>query len=99
MHNALPERAVLARIGGEEFLVLLPGLSRAAAHSVAERLRERIATLLISLDGQCIQATVSVGLSHRDSAESGTAAALLRIADRALYAAKTQGRNRVIAAG
>jgi len=82
------------RLGGEEFVVLLPHAEAAAAASAAERLRLRIeafdwATLA---PGLAVTASIGVALGR----EAGSAAALLALADRRLYAAKRAGRNRVV---
>lgn len=81
-----------ARYGGEEFVVLLPGATIAQARMGAERIRNAIANLRITVDGHVIPVTASCGLtllSAADTAES----AFVR-ADCALYQAKQDGRNR-----
>lgn len=86
---------VVARFGGEEFVVLAPGLEGDAARAHFESLRQRIAALRIALgDGTVIEATASIGVCL--SAGSGEAIhALLHESDRLLYVAKVNGRNRV----
>jgi diguanylate cyclase (GGDEF)-like protein len=79
------------RLGGEEFLVLLPGMNEAEATSVAERLRTAVA--FDTLQGQ--QTTMSVGVAGASGA-STPAAELITRADAALYRAKQSGRNRVV---
>lgn len=84
---------LLARIGGEEFLALLPETDLAGAQAVAERLRGMIEALSVPFDGQEIRCTVSIGIAvlgqHGDRWES-----LVVAADKALYQAKNKGRNR-----
>jgi diguanylate cyclase (GGDEF)-like protein len=89
---------VVARIGGEEFAILLPATERAAAAQVGERLRHRVAANPLLHDGRTITVSVSIGVA---AARAGLAdlAALMKEADRALYDAKGQGRNRVVVAG
>ncbi len=83
---------MVARIGGEEFAILLPGATLALAMPAAERLRRALATARGSATDPT--ATVSVGVAAM--AEGDTPDTLLDRADRALYRAKNGGRNRVI---
>jgi diguanylate cyclase len=87
-----------ARIGGEEFAILLPGATLTQAQALAERVRATVAASRIKRrDGDTIgQVTVSLGVAARHRDES--AHAWLDRADRALYAAKHAGRNRVTVA-
>jgi two-component system cell cycle response regulator len=80
----------LGRLGGEEFLVLLPDTDGAAAHRVAEKLRAEVA----GADGP-VEVTVSIGVATWDGEVPED---LLHRADEALYAAKEAGRDRVMAA-
>jgi diguanylate cyclase (GGDEF)-like protein len=79
---------IAGRLGGDEFAVLLPETEAAAAVAAGERLVAR----LRSLGGSAITASVGVAVFPADGA---TSSALLRAADRALYAAKQQGKNRL----
>lgn len=82
------------RIGGEEFAILLTGADATAAEATAERLRQSIAALSIPVHGAEIGATVSIGIAlGSQSSEPGN---LVETADKALYRAKSQGRNRVV---
>ncbi len=81
-----------ARVGGEEFAVLLPEIPLDAAAAVAERLRCWMAELDVARFGEGLKVTVSIGVA---SASGGDSTALVTAADRALYQAKTGGRNRV----
>ncbi|WP_026362844.1 PleD family two-component system response regulator [Methylopila sp. M107] len=86
------------RLGGEEFVVVMPETEVAVARLVAERIRAKVATKPFSLGaGQgAIDVTVSVGVaSHLGAGDDP--AALLKRADVALYRAKADGRNRVVA--
>jgi diguanylate cyclase (GGDEF)-like protein len=87
----------VARLGGEEFAVLLPGRSARSALAVAERLRATVESLHLSEGEELVRFTVSVGLSSLRRGEE-TLDAMLRRADRALYEAKRDGRNRVMLA-
>ncbi|HYR11891.1 MAG TPA: GGDEF domain-containing protein [Longimicrobium sp.] len=85
----------VARIGGEEFAVLMVGADPAMAGMVAERLRARIAGHVFGATGDSL--TVSVGLASAPE-DAKTPDLLFFLADQALYAAKAQGRNRVVVA-
>ncbi len=88
----------VCRIGGEEFLVLCPRTSETSAAVVAERLRLGIESHTINADDQSLGVTVSLGVAQR-TPEMRSPDDLLAAADRALYAAKKSGRNRVCLAG
>jgi two-component system, cell cycle response regulator len=97
---ALRPSDLVARMGGEEFAVVMPETDLDAALQIAERLRSRIGdTPVESADGAPFTVTVSIGVAalQPDSEEEPRAA--FRRADAALYAAKRAGRNRVIADG
>lgn len=81
---------ILARIGGEEFAMFLPGCRLADAIKLAEQCRQSIADSPIVVDGQSISVTASFGIASGDSANFDT---LLQQADAALYQAKAAGRN------
>jgi diguanylate cyclase (GGDEF)-like protein/PAS domain S-box-containing protein len=83
-----------ARMGGEEFAVILPGTDLAAARTVAERLRELVAKTPLVQDEKTVSLTVSIGVATIDPRDSETDQSLIR-ADKALYRAKENGRNRV----
>jgi two-component system, cell cycle response regulator len=86
------------RYGGEEFVVVMPETDMAVATMVAERLRRRIASepFPVCRGANAVEITISIGLATRASA-SDTAANVLKRADQALYRAKRDGRNRVVA--
>jgi diguanylate cyclase (GGDEF)-like protein len=86
---------LFARVGGEEFALLLTDVPMAEAMRVAERVRGEFAQM--PLAGLAANATVSVGVAMANEANR-TLSSLLVTADRALYRAKAEGRNRVAAA-
>jgi diguanylate cyclase (GGDEF)-like protein len=90
-------RDAVARLGGEEFAILLPGRSPRSALSLAERLRATVEGLRLSEGEELVRFTVSVGLSSLQAGETGFEP-MLRRADRALYKVKRSGRNRVLLA-
>jgi diguanylate cyclase (GGDEF)-like protein len=87
-----------ARFGGEEFAVLLPGISASDAAWIAETIRSSIEVLPIHAQQGQINVTVSVGLAAVPE-HARTAEELIAVADSALYQAKDAGRNQVISAG
>lgn len=88
----LPEDAVAARLGGEEFAVLMPGYSGGRLTAAAERLRQAVESCDGADIAKGVHFTCSIGLSELRADEPTVEAALSR-ADRALYAAKRSGRN------
>ncbi len=94
--EALREPDILARLGGEEFCVLLPGSAADDAQGVAERLRQLSAETVVTASEPTLRVTVSIGVASRSGAEVEWQTLLAR-ADGALYRAKEAGRNRVAA--
>ncbi|TAL75919.1 MAG: diguanylate cyclase [Rhodanobacter sp.] len=96
--DALREGDAIGRIGGEEFVVLLPGAEIASARDIAERLRLTVSDLAFHDLAPALVVTVSLGVtvSHVGDSQFG---ALVERADRALYRAKSSGRNQVAVAG
>jgi diguanylate cyclase (GGDEF)-like protein len=84
------------RFGGEEFLILLPKTSMSEAIKLAEKIRSTITNSPTLADKLIIEVTASAGVSQWDSEEKNIESALKR-ADDALYQAKKQGRDRVVA--
>lgn len=89
-----PDSAMCARLGGEEFAVLLPGMNAGDARRIGESIGRRFAEAAARDDGLGIAATVSVGLAEACSGDVDLAE-LLAAADQALYKAKLLGRNRI----
>ncbi len=88
---------VFARIGGEEFAVLMPSTPPDAACATMERLRRDLAASSTHWDGLSIQASVSIGLATY-LPQDDTIEPIMQRADAALYIAKKNGRNRVVPA-
>lgn len=95
-HHARPQDHV-ARFGGEEFCLLVPGLEGDALASYFETLRQRIEALRVRVPGGALRMTVSIGV--RTATPGDDLHRLLGDADRRLYLAKAGGRNRVVMAG
>lgn len=86
---------LVARYGGEEFAVVLPDTDRDAADAIAQRLILAVERLHIPHDGSPLgELSISIGVATQPEGASIDAANLLNAADRALYRAKTLGRNR-----
>ena len=85
---------VVARVGGEEFAVLLPSTAIEGALGVANRLLAALSARSVEFDGTRIAYTVSGGIAAMDNGVAGLDA-LMKRADEALYAAKRAGRNRI----
>ncbi len=93
LQDSVRAQDVVCRYGGEEFVVLTPEVNEAAAMARAEDLRERVGQIRMQFRGESLrQISISVGVAlYPDVAHDATD--LLRMADRALYQAKTAGRN------
>ncbi|NYZ15933.1 diguanylate cyclase [Azospirillum sp. RWY-5-1] len=96
--DALRNSDLIARFGGEEFVVLLPETDLAGAAAVAERVRLAIAAKTFTFGPHTLTITASIGVAEREEGEPTVERTLMR-ADAALYDAKLAGRNRVVLAG
>ncbi len=93
----LRETDLFARIGGEEFSVLLTNIAAPEAQGIAERIRKVVETTPIFIDEQnTIYITVSIGLIHQSLPNAPSLQSMINQADQALYQAKELGRNQVI---
>jgi diguanylate cyclase (GGDEF)-like protein len=92
LKTACRESDFVGRAGGEEFLILLPDTGLEAAKQVAEKVRHAVSTISVPTVERAITTSIGVAVMPDDA---GDATTLLRNADRALYAAKKNGRNRV----
>ncbi len=98
IRKAIRNIDLACRYGGEEFVIVMPETDMAVATMVAERLRRRIASepFTIAQGARNLEVTISIGIGAI-AAPDDTAAAMLKRADLALYRAKRDGRNRVVA--
>jgi diguanylate cyclase (GGDEF)-like protein len=94
--TALRARDVLARWGGEEFLLMLPDTEPAEAMQVLRRVAEQVAAVRVSAPGAELRVTFSGGVAARVGDEPFTDT--ITRADRAMYEAKSQGRDRIVQA-
>jgi two-component system, cell cycle response regulator len=101
LRSELRSSDLLARIGGEEFLVALPDADRSAALDCAERLRRSVSDMPfdVGADGTSVSVTLSVGLALSAGGSGENPETLIDRADRALYGAKAEGRDQVTLAG
>ncbi|MBC7992313.1 MAG: GGDEF domain-containing protein [Rhizobacter sp.] len=97
MDSACREGDTLARLGGEEFCVLLPHTGLEGARLMAERMRSKLEAAPFAWDKDVLTVTASFGVAAAASTDD-TVAEILRRADEAMYEAKRSGRNCVIAA-
>jgi diguanylate cyclase (GGDEF)-like protein len=94
LQSVLREADLAGRIGGEEFIIMLPETDLSGARPFAERLRKTIAAMPVALPSGNFNITCSLGISERTASDLD-AGQLLARADAALYEAKASGRNRV----
>lgn len=96
LRRRLRGQDIAGRWGGEEFIVILPGTDAAGACGLAENLRRSAEQArLVALDGRPIGFTISIGVHALDAASGDARDDMIAAADRALYLAKQNGRNRV----
>lgn len=89
-----PDEDIVARLGGEEFAVILTDVDAQQAHEQAEAIRASVQALPVAgTNGVRRKVTVSIGLSTRDANQQKTLATLMEEADAAVYRAKADGRN------
>lgn len=88
----------LARVGGEEFAVVLRGTNVLGAARLAERLRVSVAAAGVNHDAVLVPASISLGCAALSEVDQRSACELIALADRRLYLAKGAGRNRVVSA-
>ncbi|HEX7667189.1 MAG TPA: GGDEF domain-containing protein [Polyangiaceae bacterium] len=89
---------VLARVGGEEFAVLLPEVDPVGAKTTADKIRAVVESTVFSFDGEKMPATISIGVAT-NGPKLASPLSLYGAADAALYSAKATGRNRVVVSG
>ena len=95
LDEATGTQGSVGRFGGEEFIILLPGLLLAEAASLADQIRQRIHTQPLQWGSQAIEWSISAGVVEYGDQDPDFDA-LVRRADVALYRAKGEGRNRVV---
>lgn len=94
LNTSVRQTDLVCRLGGEEFAILLPGISEPVASRLADRILKKIACQPMIWDDKIIEMSVSCGVADTDV--SYEMKALFKAADDALYAAKNSGRNRQV---
>jgi diguanylate cyclase (GGDEF)-like protein len=95
-NNTVRATDLVGRLGGEEFIILLPNTSLEAARVLAEKLRANMERHPTPWDNGAIKTTISIGLASTSAAENRDFDQLYNAADKALYQAKERGRNQVV---
>lgn len=101
VQEVVGEQGIVARMGGEEFAVVMPDASEGKGYRLAEAIREEIEQMELTWGSDTLTLTVSIGLSHGEAARRGIVDSfdrLLTEADHYLYQSKKTGRNRTSAA-
>ena len=94
LRNCVRSTDVVCRVGGEEFLIILPSQTLQEAYACAQRCREQVAAREFDCGGPTLRSTISAGIAGRRS-DMQHCSDMLKEADTALYAAKNAGRNAV----
>lgn len=95
IRQTLQQTAIISRMGGEEFLILIEDLSLPRAFLLANRLRQSIEQHTIILNDDDLSVTISIGISSLERVDAKTLDEAIKSADKQLYLAKSSGRNRV----
>lgn len=94
--QAVRSTDLVGRLGGEEFIILLPHTSEDAGRRIAEKIRHRLQSAPVAWEGTSIPVTASIGVASAAAAAKRDFDSLYNEADKALYLAKQRGRNRVV---
>ncbi len=98
LREASRESDVLARYGGDEFVILLPQTNSKNARNMAERIRQKVEKFIFAIHDLQLRSTMSIGVATVPDGDINSPQDLLEFADRALYEAKRSGKNRVAVA-
>jgi diguanylate cyclase (GGDEF)-like protein len=93
--ESVPKNGVVARFGGDEFSILLTGVSKDEAFKIAEKIRLNIASTTLQINEDTLNLSASLGVASYPSEGIGSDKDLLEGADDALYQSKREGRNKV----
>ncbi len=95
LKNTLRNYDQIGRYGGDEMLIILPGLAKKDAHNIGERIRKSVCTEKIETETSPLTASISIGIAISDISSNQATKDLIKQSDKALYLAKKAGRNRV----
>lgn len=87
---------IVGRYGGEEFCMILPGVSDDSVQTICERIRETVEKHTFEVSDDSIHITISIGVCYKSPAHSSSYEEMIIQADKALYQAKNSGRNRIV---
>lgn len=96
LKNGVRNSDIIARIGGEEFAILLPDTNINGAFTILERLRLTVASEPLQIGEDTINLSVSIGLTHNHIGKELVVDQLVQQADKALYQAKSEGKNCIV---
>lgn len=96
LRDELRSTDIIARVGGEEFVIILPNTEINDAQSSLDRIRTKIAETPLTIEDHCINLSVSIGLSQNKRDHSLIIDQLIQEADKALYKAKEAGKNCIV---
>lgn len=95
LQSMVREVDIVARLGGEEFAILMPDTKRLGSAVLAERTRKAVEDATLTVDGKTIRITASIGVASIKGEDVENMSDFLQIADKRLYLAKQNGRNRI----
>jgi len=96
LNDSARQTDIACRYGGEEFVLILPNTDEKGAMVFCERLREDVAQHEVEWNGTFLGVTISIGVAQYDNRKDPSPTDLVERADKALYRAKEEGRNRVV---
>jgi two-component system cell cycle response regulator len=96
LKESIRDNDIACRYGGEEFIILLPHTNIEEASIMSERFRERVAAYDFKHESSLLKVSVSIGIAQYQRGEDKSGAVFVEHADRALYQAKAEGRNRSV---